>query len=324
MFAQDDILRHEERRREVAFLYHMGAIVGMEENVDRTTAKFCETMKTFARSQQQIDMTQWLYFYAFDVIADIAVSGSSQHRHAMKLTSCFQFGKTFGLLDRGRDVSGIMSAVRTFSRYGALVGVYSDWHALIYRLNSMLTTPKAESQGLAYIVEFGRQLIADRVQQGESAKPRGDFISLMYQKHLQDPAAFPMDDVLFHTVPNIGAGADTTAISLNAALYFLCQNPGALKQLREELYARFESKPSNVMISFKEAQECPYLQAVIKETLRLHPAIGLCLPRVVPKEGMMLAGRFFPEGVSIPGPIRSNLLTGIDSYWRQSLRRSRK
>ena len=240
----------------------------------------------------------------------------------MKLISRFQFGKTFGLLDQGRDVSGIMSAVRTFARYGALVGVYSDWHALIFRLNSMLTTPKAESQGLAYIVEFGRQLIADRVQQGESAKPGGDFISLMYQKHLQDPAAFPIDDILFHTVPNVGGGSDTTAISLNAALYFLCQNPGVLKKLREELDERFQSKPSDAIISFKEAQECPYLQAVIKETLRLHPAIGLCLPRVVPKEGIMLAGRFFPEGVSIPRPMRSNPLIGIDSCWRQSLRRS--
>ena len=77
MFAEDDILRHDERRRQVAFLYQMGAIVGMEKNVDRITVTFCETMKTFARSQQQIDMTQWFYFYAFDVIADIAVSSQA-------------------------------------------------------------------------------------------------------------------------------------------------------------------------------------------------------------------------------------------------------
>jgi cytochrome P450 len=42
----------------------------------------------------------------------------------------------------------------------------------------------------------------------------------------------------------------------------------------------------------------PYLQAVIKEGLRLHPAGGLPLSRVVPKGGATIARHFFPEGVS--------------------------
>ncbi len=51
------------------------------------------------------------------------------------------------------------------------------------------------------------------------------------------------------------------------------------------------------MLSFQEAQKLPYLQAVIKEGLRLHPATGLPMVRVVPKGGATLAGRFFPEKV---------------------------
>jgi cytochrome P450 len=46
------------------------------------------------------------------------------------------------------------------------------------------------------------------------------------------------------------------------------------------------------------ALRMPYLQAVIKEALRMHPATGLPLGRVVPKGGSVIAGKYFAEGVS--------------------------
>jgi hypothetical protein len=42
----------------------------------------------------------------------------------------------------------------------------------------------------------------------------------------------------------------------------------------------------------------PYLQAVMKEALRMHPATGLPLERVVPAGGATICDQFFPEGVS--------------------------
>jgi cytochrome P450 len=46
----------------------------------------------------------------------------------------------------------------------------------------------------------------------------------------------------------------------------------------------------------------PYLQAVMKEALRVHPATGYPMFRVVPQGGEVLAGQFFPEGVRAPLP----------------------
>lgn len=42
----------------------------------------------------------------------------------------------------------------------------------------------------------------------------------------------------------------------------------------------------------------PYLQAVIKEGLRLHPAGSLPLSRVVPEKGATISGHYFPKNVS--------------------------
>ena len=52
------------------------------------------------------------------------------------------------------------------------------------------------------------------------------------------------------------------------------------------------------IVKLDEAEKMPYLQAVMWEALRLHPAVGMSLPRVVPKGGEVVAGAFMPEGVS--------------------------
>lgn len=55
---------------------------------------------------------------------------------------------------------------------------------------------------------------------------------------------------------------------------------------------------SKEMLTFQEAQKLPYLQACIKEGLRMHPATGLPMARVVPEGGATIAGRYFPAEVS--------------------------
>lgn len=68
-------------------------------------------------------------------------------------------------------------------------------------------------------------------------------------------------------------------------------------QLRREIDIAIEERGSTDMLSFQEAQKLPYLQACIKEGLRVHPATGLPMVRVVPKGGAQIAGRYFPAKV---------------------------
>jgi cytochrome P450 len=77
----------------------------------------------------------------------------------------------------------------------------------------------------------------------------------------------------------------------------LNETPAALAKLRSEfIEARKDGRISDP-ITFKEAQTLQYFQAVIKEGLRIHPAVGQIMPRIVPEGGAQLAGRFFPAGV---------------------------
>jgi cytochrome P450 len=52
-------------------------------------------------------------------------------------------------------------------------------------------------------------------------------------------------------------------------------------------------------VSWPEAQKLPYLDAVVQESFRLHPAPGLILERVVPPQGMQILNEFVPGGTIV-------------------------
>ena len=57
--------------------------------------------------------------------------------------------------------------------------------------------------------------------------------------------------------------------------------------------------PPTGNIGWSEAQNLPYLQACLKEAMRVRPAVGLNITRLVPPEGAELDGHRFPGGVAI-------------------------
>lgn len=81
-------------------------------------------------------------------------------------------------------------------------------------------------------------------------------------------------------------------------MYYLLKHPPCLQKLRDEVnQLQTGEKMPGKNVTFKDTQDMPYLQAVIKEGLRIHPATALPLERVVPEGGATISGRFFPEGV---------------------------
>jgi len=57
--------------------------------------------------------------------------------------------------------------------------------------------------------------------------------------------------------------------------------------------------PSKGNLNWNQAQGLHYLQACLKEAMRVRPAVGLNITRLVPPEGAQLDGHFFPGGTSV-------------------------
>ncbi|KAJ4286534.1 hypothetical protein N0V90_013234 [Kalmusia sp. IMI 367209] len=155
---------------------------------------------------------------------------------------------------------------------------------------------------MSHVTSFVGAQLQDRQQRLSNKQGGGtddDFVSKVLAQHEADPAKFTCADVFRTCITNIGAGSDTTSISLSAVMYHLIRNPDVLAKLRHELDEKLP--PGNLIasLSFQDAQRLPYLQACIKEALRVHPATGLPLGRVVPRGGAEIMGVFFPAGTVV-------------------------
>lgn len=208
-----------------------------------------------------------------------------------------KLGERFGFLDSGKDVHGIIQTLESTLFYAARVGIYSFIHPILFWLNMMLNM-----KGIGFLINFIRDIVTTRMDKplpdGKDENAPADFITKFQRIRKENPQKIDKDDIMSSAIANISAGSDTTSISLTSVIFHLCKFPDVLTRLRNELEDAVRKGVISDPIMFKQAQKLPYLQAVIKEALRIHPATGLILGRVVPEGGATIAGRFFPEGVS--------------------------
>lgn len=189
--------------------------------------------------------------------------------------------------------------------YSTLIGIYPEWHPRVYEPLSRFTS--TGPAGRSFVMRY----VAAKIQQlNEQRKPNTpkdetttttplqtqDFLEKMALARDKDPEKVTDYHLFMMGNSNIIAGSDTTAISLSAILYHLLRNPATLARLRQEIDDFTAQNRCSARVTFKESQAMPYLQAVMKEAIRLHSATGLPLWREVPAGGAEISGYRFPEG----------------------------
>ncbi|KAJ5588333.1 cytochrome P450 pisatin demethylase [Penicillium hordei] len=273
LFSERSSKKHAEDRKKVASLYSMTSLVAYEPFVDDCIEIFKQRLDEFAMKGQMIDMGHWLQCYAFDVIGKIT------------------FGDRFGFLDAGNDVGNVIQFLDGSFTISSYFGLYVWLRPIFMKLSEYLGMDQT------YVTNFSFQHIQEA--KATIKNYRTDLPSHMTMKVVQAQAQNPEKlsdyDILATASANVGAGSDTTAISLSSILYHLLQAPRCMERLREEI----RSSGTTGNPTFKETQTMPYLQAVMKEALRVHPATGFPMFRVVPQGGEVLAGQFFPEGTNV-------------------------
>ena len=163
------------------------------------------------------------------------------------------------------------------------------------------------------VTKFALARAAERRDEMEKVKTTGevverpgrgiDLLTKFTQAQYNHPEFMTESQVLSASCSMVFAGSETTAISLSSVFYHILKHPEVYTKLMQELDEAAANgiieERKNCKVSWAESQKLPYLDAVIQESFRLHPAAGLILERLTPKQGINILGEHIPGGVIV-------------------------
>jgi cytochrome P450 len=100
------------------------------------------------------------------------------------------------------------------------------------------------------------------------------------------------------------AGSDTTAASLTMLFLNLATDPALVIPLRKETDDYFAA---SVTADATSLSKLKHMDAVINETLRLHPPVPGGVQRVTPPEGIRVGSVFIPGNTIVQVPLHTVL-----------------
>jgi cytochrome P450 len=121
---------------------------------------------------------------------------------------------------------------------------------------------------------FARRIINERRSANED---RGDLLSMLLMARDEDGAGMTDQQLLDETMTLMLAGHDTSALTLTWLWYELASNPAAEARLHEELDRVLGDRPPTMA----DLANLPYLEMVVKETLRMYPAAWAYVREVI-------------------------------------------
>lgn len=277
--------KHTELRRRMTPGYSGRENLHLEQDIDDQLLKMFDLINTkyVTRPEQgyfrMMDLSQVTSFFTLDVISQIA------------------FGQTFGFLDRDEDPFGYLKNLEQFLPAIIVFGVYSELTKILKMPLMKAALPKStDKRGLGRVMGFARDRVQERF--GQKKIERQDMLGSFINHGLSQ------GELESETLTQITAGSDSTASSLRLTLHFICTAPPVLARLLNEMNTAIEAgKISRPVIKDSEARELPYLQACIKEGLRMYPPVTGLMAKLVPEGGVTIdvdgVQKFVPGGVQI-------------------------
>ncbi|KAH7152666.1 benzoate 4-monooxygenase cytochrome P450 [Dactylonectria macrodidyma] len=261
---------HIKRRKVWDRGFSAKALRDYEPRVIKHTENFMRQLEKMDNAP--VNITDWFNFYSFDVMGDLA------------------WGKSFGMVDDGIK-HYFMTSLHLDMKMN---GLFSH---MLWLFPIVKATPILNSEHKKFW-----NWVNSQVQERRKIKPESpDVFSWILESHdsLSNPTAQNEMDLVGDAYLIAVAGSDTTAASLTCLFFELALHPESFKELQKEIDTFLEGQEQFDTFSLSKLT---YLDAVINETLRLHPPVPSGLQRMTPPEGLAIGDKFIPGNTIVQIP----------------------
>ncbi|KAL2126473.1 hypothetical protein VTI74DRAFT_844 [Chaetomium olivicolor] len=283
MFSEVDPTLHAQIKRPVVRHYSVPAVLAMEPLMDSVITDFINTLrKRYVEPNRVCEFGDWLGYYAWDFLGMVT------------------FSTKFGYMEHGRDFDGTLAIADKSIDYLALCG-QMPWTD--YWLDKNPIYPIGPPN-IGNVTRIAIENLTARLKGEDKNYTEGkpDFLQYFIESKSTHPELVNDQGVVGYLLLNLIAGADTTAITMRALFYHVLKNPRVFAKLQSAVRTVFQPfEPA----SHAKARAIPYLEAVVKETLRYHPAVSMIMERIVPEGGLVL-----PDGSVVP----AGQIIGMNPY----------
>ncbi|KAL1596981.1 hypothetical protein SLS60_008563 [Paraconiothyrium brasiliense] len=279
ILSELDVDTHDKRRAKMAGAYAGRENPQLEKDVDDQIASWVNLIKTKYISEggslKPMDIALQAQYFTLDVITSLA------------------YGRAFGYLVRDEDIYDYIKLAEQFvSTAAPIVGV-TPIHKFLYRSGLIFKiAPNPEDpKGFGRLMSEAKAAVGERFE--ADGKERQDMIGAFVRNGI------PQKQIEAELLLQIIAGSDTTASAIRSTLLRLLTSPRVLTKLRAEVDAAVADGRVSNPIQQKESKDLPYLQAVVKEGLRITPPFLGQVAKEVPAGGDTYNGVFLPGGTRI-------------------------
>ncbi|KAI0592379.1 benzoate 4-monooxygenase cytochrome p450 [Pyrenophora tritici-repentis] len=255
---------HSKSVRPVQKLYSLQNALQIESIMNDNLRTLCAQLETRfvegANKGKTCDIADWISFFAYDFLGDMTWS------------------KRIGFTEKGEDIDDMF--VGQIPHLDKWLGKNPKWPRSLYKFDDF-----------AVAAGFSVERFMERMQNPELGNGKNDFLNGFLEAKKEFPELVTDNEVIGYMIINVLGGADTLAIVIKAIFYHILKSPAAKARLVQELLSAHLSYPA----PYKTIEQLPYLDACIKEGLRMHPVVGHILERVVPATGLTLS-----NGITLP------------------------
>ncbi|KAF2841841.1 putative P450 monooxygenase [Patellaria atrata CBS 101060] len=274
-----DEATHMQLRNQMALGYSGKENLFLEQDIDKRLLQLIDLMKSKYTSSsteyRPFCLARLTTFFTLDVISTVA------------------FGRAFGFLERDEDHFDYINQLNKFLPAVMLFGSYPELQSVMRLPFMQALAPKAtDAVGLGKVMGFAKEVVAERF----GAKPivRKDMLGSFLAHGLSQ------EQLESETLTQITAGSDSSSTAIRMTIFLITTSPQIYTKLMAELDDALNAgKFTRPIMTDAESRQLPYLQACIKEGLRMYPPVTGLLAKQSPPEGDWVDGKFIPGGVQI-------------------------